>query len=77
MQGGTAAEFLTKLTDMLDFLVPNYEKEGKNQLVIAIGCTGGKHRSVTIACEVFERLKQAGRYEVHLEHRDAGIDGRR
>ena len=77
MQGGTAAEFLIKLTDMLDFLVPNYEKEGKNQLVIAIGCTGGKHRSVTIACEVFERLKQAGRYEVHLEHRDAGIDGRR
>ena len=77
MQGGTAAEFLKKLTDMLDFLVPNYEKEGKNQLVIAIGCTGGKHRSVTIACEVFERLKQAGRYEVHLEHRDAGIDGRR
>lgn len=77
MQGGTAAEFLKKLTDMLEFLVPNYEKEGKNQLVIAIGCTGGKHRSVTIACEIFERLKNAGRYEVHLEHRDAGIDGRR
>lgn len=77
MQGGTAAEFLTKLSDMLEFLIPNYEKEGKNQLVIAIGCTGGKHRSVTIACEIFERLKQAGRYEVHLEHRDAGLDGRR
>ncbi len=77
MQGGTGAAFLEKLTDMLDFLVPNYDKEGKNQLVIAIGCTGGKHRSVTIACEIYERLKRAGRYEVRLEHRDAGLDGRR
>lgn len=77
MQGGTGAAFLEKLTDMLDFLVPNYDKEGKNQLVIAIGCTGGKHRSVTISYEIFERLKQAGRYEVRLEHRDAGIEGRR
>lgn len=77
MQGKTGAEFLQKLTDMLEFLIPNYEKEGKNQLVIAIGCTGGKHRSVTIACEIFERLKQAGRFEVRLEHRDAQIDGRR
>lgn len=77
MQGGTGAAFLEKLTDLLTFLVPNYEKEGKNQLVIAIGCTGGKHRSVTIACEIFDRLKQDGRYEVHLEHRDAKIDGRR
>ena len=49
MQGGTGAAFLEKLTDMLEFLIPNYEKEGKNQLVIAIGCTGGKHRSVTVA----------------------------
>ena len=76
MQGGTGAAFLEKLTDMLGFLVPNYDKEGKNQLVIAIGCTGGKHRSVTIACEMFERLKQDTRYEVHLEHRDAGIEGK-
>ena len=77
MQGGTGAEFLEKLTDMLEFLIPNYEKEGKNQLVIAIGCTGGKHRSVTIACEIFERLSKDGRFEVCLEHRDAQIDGRR
>lgn len=76
MQGGTGTAFLEKLTDMLGFLVPNYDKEGKNQLVIAIGCTGGRHRSVTIACEIFERLKQDGRYEVHLEHRDAGIEGK-
>lgn len=77
MQGGTGKEFLAKLMDMLDFLIPNYEKEGKNQLVIAIGCTGGKHRSVTIASEVYERLKKSGRLEVRLEHRDAKIDGRR
>lgn len=77
MQGGTGEEFLKKLTDMLEFLVPRYEKEGKNQLVIAIGCTGGKHRSVAIACETFACLKKSGRYEVQLEHRDAGIDGRR
>ncbi len=77
MQGGTGAAFLEKLTDLLQFLVPNYEKEGKNQLVVAVGCTGGKHRSVTIACEIFERLKQDGRYEVHLEHRDISLDGRR
>ena len=77
MQGGTGAEFLEKLNGMLEFLIPNYEKEGKNQLVIAIGCTGGKHRSVTIACEVYERIKAQDRYEVHLEHRDAGSIDRR
>ena len=77
MQGGTGAAFLEKLTDMLEFLIPNYEKEGKNQLVIAIGCTGGKHRSVTIACEIFERIKAQDRYEVHIEHRDAGSIDRR
>ena len=77
MQGGTGAEFLEKLNGMLEFLIPNYEKEGKNQLVIAIGCTGGKHRSVNIACEVYERIKAQDRYEVHLEHRDAGSIDRR
>ena len=49
MKGGTAAQFLSRLYDMIDFLLPNYIKEGKNQLVVAIGCTGGKHRSVTMA----------------------------
>ena len=44
-----AKEFLNKLTDMTRFLIPNYVSEGKNQLVIAVGCTGGKHRSVTLA----------------------------
>ena len=75
MQGGTAAEFLEKLTDLLRFLIPRYEQEGKNQLVIAVGCTGGKHRSVAIAHEVFKRLKEAERYEVRMEHRDADVDG--
>ena len=49
MQFDTASEFLDKLEDMLRFLIPNYVLEGKNSLVIAIGCTGGKHRSVTLA----------------------------
>ena len=75
MQGGTAAEFLEKLMDLLRFLIPRYEQEGKNQLVIAVGCTGGKHRSVAIAHEVFKRLKEAERYEVRMEHRDADVDG--
>jgi len=75
MQGQTGTEFLKKLLDLLEFLIPKYEQEGKNQLVIAIGCTGGKHRSVTIAGEVYKRLKQAHRYEVCLEHRDTKIDG--
>lgn len=75
MQGQTGTEFLKKLTDLLEFLIPRYEQEGKTQLVIAIGCTGGRHRSVTIAGEVYKRLKQACRYEVCLEHRDTKLDG--
>jgi UPF0042 nucleotide-binding protein len=75
MQGGTGEEFLKKLMDLLDFLIPRYEAEGKTQLVIGIGCTGGRHRSVTIAGEVFLRLAHLGRYTVRLEHRDAGKDG--
>ena len=75
MQGGTGEEFLKKLNDLLEFVIPKYEQEGKTQLVIAIGCTGGRHRSVTIAGEVFKRLTESGRYEIRLEHRDAGKDG--
>lgn len=65
-----AEVFLDKLTDMLHFLLPNYVKEGKYRLVIAIGCTGGRHRSVTLANELFERLKLQGHYGVKLYHRD-------
>ena len=62
--------FMDKLVDMVQFLIPNYVKEGKYRLVIAIGCTGGKHRSVTLANNLFFRLKDTGGYGVTLHHRD-------
>ena len=64
-----AEQFMEKLTDMISFLIPGYVKEGKNQLVIAIGCTGGQHRSVTIANALAGRLK-GGEYGINLFHRD-------
>lgn len=64
--------FLDKLTDMIQFLIPNYIKEGKYQLVIGIGCTGGKHRSVTLANELYKRLQNKGSYGITLRHRDIG-----
>ena len=68
--------FLDMLNKMLAFLIPNYIKEGKNQLVIAIGCTGGKHRSVTLANEVYTALKKAGHSTV-ITHRDIDKDSKR
>ena len=65
-----AGEFLQKLVDMLDFLIPNYVKEGKHQLVIGIGCTGGKHRSVTLANDLYAKMKSHGSYGTKLYHRD-------
>ncbi len=63
--------FVDKLVDMLSFLIPGYINEGKYQLVVAIGCTGGQHRSVTIANEVYDRLKKMGSgYGLKLSHRD-------
>ena len=62
--------FLDKLEDLISFLIPNYVIEGKNQLIIAIGCTGGKHRSVTLAKRIFERISEKGGYGVRIEHRD-------
>lgn len=62
-------QFLEKLQGLLDFLVPNFVKEGKSQLVIAIGCTGGMHRSVFVAEQIYTHLKEKG-YKVNLEHRD-------
>ncbi|MCB7321084.1 RNase adapter RapZ [Lacrimispora sp. 210928-DFI.3.58] len=76
MQGGTAEAFLTKLYDMIDFLLPNYIGEGKNQLVIAVGCTGGKHRSVTVAEALYGHLKDRGQYGIKMEHRDIDKDRR-
>ena len=69
--------FLDKLEDMIEFLIPNYIKEGKNQLVIAIGCTGGKHRSVTLANKLHERLLDEDAIGVKIEHRDIGKDALR
>lgn len=74
LQYPEAYTFLDKLTDMIDFLLPNYITEGKNQLVIAIGCTGGKHRSVTLANELFARLERNRQYGIKIEHRDIGKD---
>lgn len=71
-----AEEFMTKFTDMLQFLIPNYVKEGKYRLVVAIGCTGGKHRSVTLANELYLRIKDRGKYGVKLYHRDIGRQGK-
>ncbi len=66
-------QFMSKLTDMIEFLVPNYKKEGKNQLVISVGCTGGKHRSVTVANALYERLGNLP-YTVRIFHRDITKD---
>ena len=65
-----AGTFMEKLVDMISFLIPGYVKEGKNQLVIGIGCTGGQHRSVTIANALADRLR-GGNYGINLYHRDA------
>lgn len=62
-------EFLIKLNDMISFLIPYYIEEGKSQLVIAIGCTGGQHRSVTMAIELYEYLKE-NKHNVFIRHRD-------
>ena len=77
MANETAQQFADKLEDMVKFLVPNYVREGKTSLVIAIGCTGGKHRSVTLARVLHERLKETKEYGLRLEHRDIELDRRR
>ena len=74
MQNEKAKVFLEKLSDMVEFLIPNYILEGKTQLVIGIGCTGGKHRSVTLANELFWVLSKNENYGVRIEHRDIGKD---
>ena len=65
--------FLTKLYDLLDYLVPLYKKEGKAYLTIAIGCTGGRHRSVAVVRALFEHITEAGLgagFQVEIHHRD-------
>ena len=77
MNSDAAKTFLNKLEDMVRFLIPNYISEGKHQLVVAIGCTGGKHRSVTLANELFEALNKEDNYGIKIEHRDIEKDAKR
>ena len=77
MKYDVSKQFITKLVDLVQFLSPNYIEEGKTQLVIAVGCTGGKHRSVTLAEELYHRLGSSGEYGLRIEHRDIDKDAAR
>lgn len=70
MNSDASAEFVRKLIDMVKFLIPNYIAEGKNQLVISVGCTGGHHRSVTVANKLYDALNEGGDYGIKITHRD-------
>jgi len=63
-------EFISRISELLAYLIPHYIREGKSYLTIAFGCTGGKHRSVLIAQEVKKRLAKAG-FNVKVVHRDS------
>lgn len=76
MKWDVSKDFIKKLDDMIEFLIPNYVLEGKNQLVVSIGCTGGKHRSVTLANELAKRLVER-HYSVKCYHRDIQQDALR
>ncbi len=65
----TARQFLKKYLELLDYLIPLYEKDGRAYLTITVGCTGGRHRSVTIAREIFKHIKKKGK-SVKIAHRD-------
>jgi UPF0042 nucleotide-binding protein len=73
MKWPEAKEFFGKVIDMIEFLIPYYIKEGKSHLVISIGCTGGRHRSVTVANGIYEALKNNG-HRVIIDHRDISGD---
>ncbi|MGB5532336.1 MAG: RNase adapter RapZ, partial [Acidimicrobiia bacterium] len=64
--------FLSKVSDLLDFVIPQYESEGKAYLTVGVGCTGGRHRSVAIAEAIGRHLRTEGR-DVTVHHRDAGL----
>ena len=68
-KGADTRAFLTKYVDLLDYLLPLYEKEGKSYITIAVGCTGGRHRSVVIARSLYEHIAQSGK-QVEILHRD-------
>lgn len=78
MKSDVSREFLEKLNDMITFLIPSYIEEGKTQLVIGIGCTGGKHRSVTVANEIYQNLLGSNEgIGLRIEHRDIEKDRKR
>lgn len=78
MKESAATDFINKVNDLIAFLIPNYIKEGKNQLVICVGCTGGRHRSVTLANALYDRLQVADApYGIRIEHRDIDKDKKR
>ena len=70
MQFAETKTFLSKVLDLLQFLIPHYVSEGKDRLVIGVGCTGGQHRSVCLAIEITEGLKKAG-FHASVSHRDS------
>lgn len=74
MKWPEAQAFLTKLLDMLHFLIPQYRKEGKSQVIIGIGCTGGKHRSVAISEYLGKMLGASETESVSVSHRDSDKD---
>ena len=74
MNNDKAREFLAKLTDMIEFLIPNYVQEGKTQLVIGIGCTGGNTARLRSRIELYEALQKNDNYGIRIEHRDIGKD---
>jgi RNase adapter protein RapZ len=71
--GTQAGEFYGRLLPLLDFLVPAYVAEGKSHLTIAIGCTGGRHRSITVADRIRRELEPRDDVVVHLKHRDTEV----
>ena len=72
MQFPEAQSFLNKLFDLVFFLLPLYQNAGKSYLTIAVGCTGGQHRSVAMAIQLWEQLRSGYRGSLVLRHRDIG-----
>lgn len=73
MQWPGTQEFLQRSEELVDFLIPHFTKEGKSQLLIAVGCTGGKHRSVAVSRHLFEHIRDKS--VAYLTHRDSGREG--
>lgn len=70
LENPVSKDFLARIKELLFFLLPNYKSEGKHQLVVGIGCTGGKHRSVALTEEIYASLRQDKQYDIYIEHRD-------